>query len=274
MPFNLERDLCFFDVETTGLNVLRDRILQIGVVKYFADGRAPQELEMLINPGIPIAESAMKIHGITPEDVARKPTFPQVAQKLFDFFGNADLAGYNALRFDVPMLVEEFHRAGIDFDLDRRRILDMQRIFYKMEPRTLRAALKFYCDQELEDAHDALADVRATVEVFKGQLARYEGVDYEDADGNISPSPIRNDMQAVYDFTHDPQMIDATQRLRYNDQGKIVFNFGKYVGQEVAPILYKDRNYYNWILNKDFSVQVKRTVKKLLEAYEKEQKQA
>lgn len=270
MNFNLDRNLCFFDVEATGLNVLRDRILQIGIVKYFADGRAPEELEMLINPGIPITEGAMQVHGITPADVARKPTFAQVAQKLYDFIGDADLAGYNALRFDVPMLMEEFDRAGLDFDVDKRRILDMQRIFYKMEPRTLRAALKFYCDKDIENAHDALADVRATVDVFKGQLERYEGVDYEESDGQVLPNPVRNDMQAIYEFTHDPLMIDVTQRLRYNEQGKVVFNFGKHTGQEVAPILHSDKNYYHWILNKDFSVQVKKMVRKLYEAYEKE----
>jgi DNA polymerase III subunit epsilon len=272
MTFNLTRDLCFFDLESTGLNVVRDRILQIAIIKYFADGREPAELSMLVNPGIPISEEAMRVHGITPKDVANKPTFPQVAQKIFDFIGNADLAGYNSNRFDVPMLMEEFDRAGIDFDIDSRRIIDVQRIFYKMEPRNLRAALRFYCGRDMENAHDALADVKATVDVFEGQLKRYEGMDYEDDDGKVFPTPIRNDMQAIFEFTKDEKILDVTQRLRLTPDGEVVFNFGKYVGRPVAQTLVEDKQYYHWILNKEFSVQVKKLVKKLVEDYEKKQR--
>ncbi|MCB9284440.1 MAG: 3'-5' exonuclease [Lewinellaceae bacterium] len=268
MSFNLTRDLCFFDIESTGLNVIRDRILQIAIIKFFANGREPEELSMLINPGIPISDEAMRVHGITPKDVANKPTFQQVAQKIYDFIGNADLAGYNSNRFDVPMLMEEFDRAGLDFDIERRRTIDVQRIFYKMEPRNLRAALRFYCDKEMENAHDALADVKATIDVFKGQLTRYDGVDYEDDDGNVFPNPIRNDMQAIFEFTMDEKIIDVTQRLRLTPDGVVVFNFGKYVGHPVAKTLVEDRQYYHWILNKEFSVQVKKIVKKLVEDYE------
>ena len=272
MSFNLTRDLCFFDIESTGLNVIRDRILQIAIIKYFANGREPEELSMLINPGIPISEEAMRVHGITPKDVANKPTFPQVARKIFDFIGNADLAGYNSNRFDVPMLLEEFDRAGLDFDIERRRTIDVQRIFYKMEPRNLRAALRFYCDKEMENAHDALADVKATIDVFKGQLERYDGLDYEDDDGNVFPTPIRNDMQAIFEFTMDEKIIDVTQRLRLTPEGVVVFNFGKYVGQPVAKTLVEDKQYYHWILNKEFSAQVKKIVRKLVEEYEEKQK--
>ena len=162
MDFNLDKDLCFFDIESTGLNVIRDRIIQIAVIRYHADGRPPEELELLVNPGIPISEDAMAVHGITPADVANKPSFAQVADQLYSFFGNSDLAGYNCYRFDVPLLVEEFARVGYDFDIEDRRIIDSQRIFYKMEPRTLKAALKFYKGKEIENAHDAMADVRAT----------------------------------------------------------------------------------------------------------------
>ncbi|MBK7408421.1 MAG: 3'-5' exonuclease [Saprospirales bacterium] len=258
MDFNLTRDLCFFDIESTGLNVIRDRILQIAIIKYFANGKEPEELSMLINPGIPISEEAMQVHGITPKDVANKPTFPQVAQKIYDFIGNADVAGYNSNRFDVPMLTEEFARAGLDFDVEKRRMIDVQRIFYKMEPRNLRAAVRFYCDKEMENAHDALADVHATIDVFKGQLKRYDSVDYEDDDGKVTPNPIRNDMQAIFEFTKDENMIDITQRLRLSPEGEVVFNFGKYVGRPVAKTLVEDKQYYHWILNKEFSVQVKK----------------
>ncbi len=270
MDFQLTRDLVFLDLEATGLHVIRDRIVQIALIKYEAGGGGPEELSMLINPGIPISAEAMSVHGIRPEDVARKPTFAQVAQKLFDFIGGADLAGYNSNRFDIPMLMEEFHRAGLDFRLDDRRCIDVQRIFYKMEPRTLPAALRFYCDESLDNAHDALADVRATIKVLKGQLQRYDGVDLEDADGNISPAPVRNDVQALHEFTTDLRFLDATQRLREDEDGNVVLNFGKYRGQSLREVFLREPNYLNWMLNNDFSVQVKHLVKKLKEAYEAE----
>jgi DNA polymerase-3 subunit epsilon len=269
MEFNLTRDLCFFDLEATGLNVIRDRIMQIGIIKYFKNGKEPEKLDMLINPGIPIGLEAMGVHGITPKDVANKPVFAQVAQKLYDFIGNADLAGYNISRFDVPLLMEEFARAGFDFNVDNRNIVDMQRIFYKMEPRTLSAALKFYCGKKMENAHDALADVEATIDVFKGQLKMYKDVDYEDKDGNIIEKPVKNDMKAIHDFTQDSRTIDVTNRLRYDDNGEVVFNFGKYTGQSVKKVILKDKQYYHWILNKEFSVQVKSIVKKLMKEAEK-----
>ena len=274
MKLNLDRDLCFFDLEATGLNVIRDRIVQIAIIKYSKKDKAPEELSMLINPGIPISAEAMEVHGITPKMLANKPTFQQVARKLYDFIGNSDLAGYNSNRFDVPMLMEEFARVGIELDISKRRLIDVQRVFYKMEPRTLKAALKFYCNKELINAHDALADVQATIDVFKGQLIRYEGVDLVDADGNVIEAPIKNDMQVIHDFTSDLKTIDATQRLKYDQNGVVVFNFGKYVGKPVAKILYEDRQYYNWILNKEFSSQVKQIVKRLVKEYGKEQRNA
>ena len=261
---NLTRDLVFFDVETTGLNVLRDRILQIALIKYPKGGGEPKELSMLINPSIPIAPDAMAIHGITPKDLANKPTFGQVAQQIFDFIGNADLGGYNAARFDIPMLMEEFARVGLELDVTKRRIIDAQRIFYKMEPRTLKAALRFYCQKELEDAHDALADVRATVDVFKGQLAYYEGKDLYEEEGKVIETPIKNDMQVIHDFTNDLNTVDVTNRLKYDHKGDIVFNFGKYAGQLVSEVLQKDKQYYHWIQEKEFSAQVKQIVKRIM----------
>jgi len=273
MKLNLQRDLCFFDIEATGLNVIRDRIIQIAIIKYFADGKEPEELSLLINPGIPISEEAMQVHGILPKDVARKPTFQQVAEEIYDFIGDADLAGYNSNRFDIPMLMEEFHRVGFEFEIDNRRLIDVQRIFYKMEPRTLKAALRFYCEKDMENAHDAMADVHATIDVFKGQLERYEGVPYEDNDGNEHEPPVKNDIQALHDFTNDLRFVDVTQKLRYDVDGTIVFNFGKYNGQSVAEVLARDKNYYHWILNKEFSVQVKNCVKNVMKEHEKSQRQ-
>lgn len=272
VQFNLTRDLVFFDVETTGLNVIRDRILQIALIKYLKNGNKEQELTLLINPGIPISEESMSIHGFTPKDLANKPTFQQVSKQLFDFIGNADLAGYNAARFDIPMLMEEFARVGVEFEINNRRIIDVQRVFYKMEPRTLKAALKFYCQKDLEDAHDALADVRATVDVFKGQLQYYEGKNLVDEEGGIIEQPIKNDIQVIHDFTNDLRTVDATQKLKYDMNGIIVFNFGKYNGQPVVDVLAKDKQYYHWIIDKEFSAQVKQTVKQLMKDYEKNKK--
>jgi DNA polymerase-3 subunit epsilon len=272
MIFKLDRDLCFLDIESTGLNVVSDRILQLAMIKYPKDGSDPQELSMLINPGIPISLEAMLVHGITPKDVANKPTFQQVAQKIRDFIGDADFAGYNSNRFDIPLLMEEFSRVGIELDMARRRTVDVQRIFYKMEPRTLKAALRFYCDRELEDAHDAMADVRATIDVFFGQLQRYEGQDFVDDHGAVQPSPVIRHVQALHDFTNDMRFVDATQKLRYDTDGTVVFNFGKYNGQPVAETLANDKQYYHWIMAKEFTSQVKQTVKNIVRDYEKNQR--
>ena len=268
LPLSLDRDLCFLDIEATGLNVLRDRIIQIGILKYPKDGGEGRELSLLINPGIPISPEAMQVHGIQPKDVAKKPTFAQVADKILEFIGNADLAGYNSSRFDIPMLMEEFDRVGIQFDVQKRRLLDMQRIFYKMEPRTLKAAYKFYCDKDLEGAHDAMTDVRATAAVFLGQLERYQGADYLDEDGNVVAAPVRPDVKALHEFCNDQRFVDATQKFRYDHNGDIVFNFGKYANQPAAPLLSKDKQYYNWMLNKEFSAQVKQIVRQLVRDYE------
>lgn len=263
MNLNLDRDIVFFDLESTGLNVLRDRIIQIAMVKYFKNGNPPAELSMYINPGIPMSEEAFRVHGIKPAELANKPVFAQVGKKIFDFIGNADLAGYNSNRFDIPMLIEEFDRIGIDFAMDSRRTIDVQRIFYRMEPRTLSAALQFYTGQKLVDAHDAMADVKATIQILAGQLEMYKGVPVEASDGTVLENPVRNDVQALNEFTNDFKTLDATQRLRKNEQGEVVFNFGKYNNQPVAEVLKQDKNYYNWIMNKEFSAQVKKIVRKI-----------
>jgi len=195
-----------------------------------------------------------------------------VAQKIYDFIGSADLAGYNSNRFDVPMLMEEFARVGMELDMEGRKTIDVQRIFYKMEPRTLRAALKFYRSKEMVNAHDALEDVRATIEVMEGQLEKYKGVHLVDEMGEVEQEPVRNDMQQLHKFSNDSNMIDATKRLKYNHKGVVVFNFGKYAGQPAAEVLVKDKQYYQWILNKEFSTQVKTLVKQLVKDYERDQK--
>jgi DNA polymerase-3 subunit epsilon len=272
MKLNLTKDICFFDVEATGLNILRDRIVQLGVIKIKADGSPDETLNLLINPGMVfISQEAYEVHGISAKDVSNKPTFDKLAQQIYDFFGDADLAGYNSNRFDIPMLMEEFARAGVDFNIESRRLIDVQRIFYKMEPRTLAAAVKFYCNKEIVNAHDAMADVQATIDVFKGQLERYKDMDFEEKDGTIVEKPLRNDMDSIYKFTNDLSLIDVTNRLKYNNEGEVVFNFGKYQNQRVIDVITKvDPNYYRWILEKDFSVQVKRTIKQIKETYEKQ----
>ncbi len=269
MNLHLDRNLIFFDIESTGLNVIRDRIIQLAMIRYHKDGSPPAEKCYLINPGIPISAEAMAVHGITPQDVANKPTFQLLAKEIFEFIGDADLAGYNSNRFDIPVLMEEFARVGLDFDIDSRRSIDVQRIFYRMEPRTLSAAYQFYCQKSIENAHDAMEDVRATIEVLDGQLKKYDGMDFIPEEGEVIPTPVQNDVESLYAFTNDANILDATQRLKYDHQGIVVFNFGKYMGRPVAETLYNDQQYYHWILNKEFSHQVKKIIQRLVSDYKK-----
>ncbi|MFT4566891.1 MAG: DNA polymerase-3 subunit epsilon [Saprospiraceae bacterium] len=270
--FNLERDIVFFDIESTGLNVMQDRIIQIALIKYFKDNRPFEELELLVNPQVPISAEAMAVHGITPDDIRDKPGFKDVAEQVYNFIGDADLSGYNSDRFDIPMLTEELYRNGFDLKIEERRSIDVQKIFYKMEPRTLKAALKYFCKKELVDAHDALADVRATVDVLVGQIKRYEGVDYIDGDGFVTKSPIKNDMNAIHEFLSDGSLVDYTQRLKRDSKGEIVFNFGKYNKHKVADVFRRDKNYYHWIMQKDFSSQVKKIVSGIMKTIESSKK--
>lgn len=258
--FNTDRDLVFFDIESTGLNVMKDRILQIALIKYPKGSSVPEEFSTLINPGIPISEEAYAVHGISNEMVRNKPTFSQLADKIFQFIDNADLSGYNSDRFDIPMLMEEFARCGMSFDVDKRNLIDVQKIFYKMEPRTLKAAYKLYCDGDLSDAHDALADTKATVEVLKGQIKKYSDADYVDGDGQITSKPIQNDIKKIAKFLADDNNLDVTQRLKLNTSRQVVFNFGKYSGQIVSEVFVQEPNYYHWMMEKDFSAQVKQII--------------
>ena len=255
----LTNDIVFFDLEATGLNIVQDRIVQVGFVKIFADGRPTEELEMKINPTVPVSAEAAAVHGLTNAMLADEPTFKDVAQRLYDFIGAADLGGYNSNRYDVPLLQEEFYRAGLYLDTSKRRLIDAQQIFYRMEPRTLSAALKFYAGKTMENAHDALADVRATVDIFQGQLKMYADAEYE-TDGGEAIKPF-TDMDSVAAFCQDDRFLDATRRLKKGPDGTPQFNFGKYAGQNVAAVFAKDPSYLKWILSKDFSTEVKALVK-------------
>ncbi len=270
MNLNLKKDIIFYDVEATGLNVIRDRIIQLGMIKYFEDGRAPEEREYLINPGIPISEESMAVHGISAADVEHKPTFQHLAEEIFKFIGDADLAGYHSNHYDLPMIMEEFARCGFELELEGRNLVDVQRIFYRMEPRTLSAAHRYYCGSEMVGAHDALSDVRATISVLDGQLEMYKGRDISKGDAVVVEEPVKPDAGLLHTFTNDLKTIDATKRLKYDQNGVIVFNFGKHMGKPAAKTLYEDRQYYHWILNKEFSFQVKQLVRKLVKEYEQE----
>lgn len=260
MNFNLDKDLVFFDIESTGPDVVKDRIMQIALIKYSKNGNAPIEKEYLINPQYPIKEEALKIHGITIDKVRNQPTFQEYAEELYAFLEGADLAGYNSNRFDIPMLTEEFGRVGINFSMKGRRLLDALQIFYKMEPRTLKAAYKFYCGQDLKAAHDAMADTRATAAVLWGQIQKYKDVDYVDGEDNITPAPIKNNMQALHDFINDDRQVDFTKRFLRNSEGIIVFNFGANKGEPA----YKNPRTLQWIISKDFPSQVKEIAKEIL----------
>jgi DNA polymerase III subunit epsilon len=260
--FNLDKDLIFFDLETTGGDVYKDRIIQAALIKYPKDGSAPIERNYMVNPMQPINEEAIKVHGITDEMVKNCPPFKLIAVELLDFIGDADLAGYNSNRFDIPLLIEEFARTGLAFTLDGRRLIDAMQIFFKMEPRTLRAALKFYCGKDLTEAHDALADTRATVEVFAGQLKYYENTDWTDIQtGMVYESPVKNDMQAIHNFINgNDKRVDLTGRFVRNDEGLITFNFGNQKGQPA----HEHPNVLRWIIEKDFPLQVKEIARAIL----------
>ena len=260
MNLQLDRDLCFLDLETTGGDVIKDRIVQIAIIKYPKDGGEPIERCYLVNPQRPMNPDALHIHGISNEMVKDEPTFKMLAVELYDFIGDSDIGGYNSNRFDIPLLIEEFARVGLEWNMENRRLVDCLQIFYKMEPRTLKAALKFYCQEELDGAHDALADTRATAKVFFGQMKYYDGVDYKDADDNITETPLNKGIQGVHDFVNDGKRVDFTGRFSRNIDGDIVFNFGQHKGQPAKNY----PQFLNWIIQKDFPLQVKNIAKAIL----------
>jgi len=245
MQLNLTKPLAFFDLETTGINVSKDRIVEISVLKVMPDGSEISKT-WLVNPTIPIPEKTSKIHGIYDKDVKDKPTFAELAKEISDFFDNSDLAGYNSNKFDVPLLIEEFLRVDFDFDVKKRRLIDGQVIFFKKEPRTLGAAYKFYCDKKLENAHTAEADVYATYEVLKAQIERYDD--------------LKNDVNQISKFSSQKKSADFAGMIIFNDSGKETFNFGKHKGKTVEEVFEKQPGYYNWIMNADFPLYTKKVL--------------
>lgn len=258
MQLKLTKPLIIFDLEATGVNVGSDRIVEIAMLKVFPDGHE-EFRRYLINPTIPMPEVVIAIHGITDEMVKNEPTFKELASKLNAFIGNSDLSGYNSIKYDIPLLVEEFLRAGIEFELKNRRIVDVQNIFHKMEPRTLKAAYKFYCQTELINAHSAEADTRATYEVLKAQLQRYEGVEYTDKDGKTS-FPVVNDMNALDAFSYYNRNADLVGHIVFNAKGQEIINFGKHKGKVVEEIFKTEPSYYDWMMKGDFPLSTKRTI--------------
>lgn len=248
-----------FDLETTGTNISQDRIVEMAMVKVMPDGSVEEKCRK-INPTIPIPHETSLIHGIYDEDVKDEPTFAQVAKSLAKYLEGCDLAGFNVLGFDVPMLVEEFLRANVDFDTEQRKIVDAQKIFHLMEKRNLSAALKFYTGKELENAHSALADTQATYEVLLGQIEKYEGQDAFDTLGK-KLATIENDMNVLHDLTTSSR-VDFAGRMIYKD-GKEVFNFGKHRGKSVTEVLQKEPSFYDWMMKGDFPLDTKRKLTKI-----------
>ncbi len=258
MELNLRRPIAFFDLETTGLNPTHDRIVEISILRVNTNGEEEQKT-WLVNPTIPISPEASAVHGYTNEMVADKPTFKQLAPEIARMFGNCDLAGYNILKFDLPMLVEEFLRAGCQFDPKDRDLIDVMNIFMKMEPRTLKGAYRFFCHAELEGAHGAGADTKATYEVLKAMLDKYEGVDYEDSKGVKTQGPV-NDMQELSQFSAHHQNADLSGQIIYDAQGKEVFQFGKHKGKRVEDVFRIEPSYYSWMMNSDFPLYTKNVI--------------
>ena len=243
MNLNLKKPLAFFDLETTGLNVAHDRIIEICVLKINPD-QTEETFVSRINPTIPISKEASEITGIKDEDLKDCPTFKDIAPKLSAFFKNCDLGGFNSNKFDVPLLVEEFLRVGIDFDMKNRKCVDVQVIYHKKEQRNLSAAYQFYCGKNLEDAHSALGDTSATYEVLKAQLDKYPDLE--------------NNLDFLSKYSAQTRNVDFAGRIIYDESGKEVFNFGKYKGKSVAEVLEKlDKGYYDWMMKSDFAQNTK-----------------
>ncbi len=252
---NLKNPLAFFDLETTGVNVTQDRIIEYSVIKTMPDGEVLRQTQR-VNPGRPIPTESSMIHGIYDEDVKDAPLFKEVARNLLRFLEGCDLAGYNVIRFDVPVLVESFAREGIDFDISHRKLINAQKIFHLMEKRTLAAAYEFYCQKTLEGAHGAEADTQATLEVLLAQVDRYLDQKVIDVKGN-ELGTIRNDVAALHKVSV-ANMVDLAGRMSFNEEGVEVFNFGKHKNKPVSEVLEKEPNFYDWMMKGDFPQDTKR----------------
>jgi len=258
MQLALKNPLLFFDIESTGLNIASDRIVEISLVKV-SPGAPGQSNNVEVktrrlNPTIPITPGAQAVHGISDEDVKDCPTFKQVAKSLAKLMEGCDIAGFNSLKFDIPMLAEEFLRAGVEFDFRKHKLVDVQNIFHKKEQRTLKAAYKFYCDKNLDNAHSAEADTMATYEVLEAQLDRYAD-DAED--------PLRNDIGYLAQYSCQTRFVDYAGRIALNDDDEPVFNFGKHKGRRVVDVLSKEPSYYSWMMEGDFTLDTKQQLTKI-----------
>lgn len=249
MKLNLKNPIIFFDLETTGVDVSKDRIVEICYIKVWPNGNEVSRT-MRINPGMHIPEQSSAVHGIKDEDVKDCPLFKDVAKDIANDFQGCDIAGFNSNRFDLPMLAEEFLRAQVDIDLSRHRAIDVQVIYHKLEQRTLSAAYKFYCGADLVNAHSALADTRATYEILQAQLDRY-------------PDVLKNDMEFLSQFSSFTRNVDFAGRMVYDDAGNEIINFGKYKGERVDAVLARDPGYYAWIMNGDFPLNTKQVLTRI-----------
>lgn len=243
MELKLKRPLVFIDLETTGINVSNDRIVEISALKVNPNG-IEQWLTTLVNPGIPIPQKVTAIHGISDSDVAEAPSFREIAKTLTSFLEGCDLAGFNAMKFDIPVLAEEFLRANVDFNFRKRKYIDVQVIFHKKEQRTLEAAVRFYCKRELEDAHSAKADTAATYEVLKAQLDTY--------------TDLENDVDKLAEFSSFNNNVDFAGRIILDESGVETFNFGKHKGRRVDEVFREEPSYYSWMMNGDFPLYTKK----------------
>jgi DNA polymerase-3 subunit epsilon len=258
MELNLTKPIAIFDLESTGLKVAVDRIVEISIVKVMPGGDQ-KILTKKINPTIPIPAKTTEIHGISDEDVKDAPTFAELANELNQFLDNCDLAGYNSNKFDIPLLVEEFLRTNVDFELKGRRFIDVQNIFHKMEPRTLKAAYQFYCGSELVNNHSAEADALATYEILKSQLDKYKGVTIKDKKGKVT-EPIVNNMDALSKFSVQFKNADLIGHIVFNEDNVEVFNFGKNKGKSVELVFEKEQSYYDWMMKGDFPLSTKKLI--------------
>lgn len=253
MKLNLKKPIVFFDLEATGVNVSSDRIVEYSFLKLEVDGEKTV-FAGRINPGIPIPIEASLVHGIYNEDVVDLPTFKDIAEQIKSFIGNADIAGFNSNRYDVPLLAEEFLRSGVDFDLENRKFVDVQVIFHKLEKRTLSAAYKFYCHRELENAHSASADIDATLEVLEAQLDKYT-------------EELNNDIDFLSEFSSNAKTFDFAGRFVYNEKNQPVFNFGKHKDKPIVEVFESDPGYFSWMMNGDFPLYTKKKLQELKEQH-------
>lgn len=271
MKLNLKRPLAFFDLEATGINVGSDRIVEIAILKAMPDG-TELILTKRINPEMPIPLVTSLIHGIYDEDIKDAETFKSAAREIADFIGDADLAGYNSNKFDIPMLLEEFLRVGIDFDMTDRKFVDVQNIFHQMEQRTLKAAYKFYCEKDIINAHSAEADIKATYEVLLAQLAKYQDTEFEDKKG-VKSKPVQNDVDILHEFTNMNKVVDFAGRMVYNENGEEVINFGKHKGRTVESVLDVEPSYYAWMKQGDFPLYTKKKLDEIWTRWNKKKEE-